>query len=118
MDADDPVEADSSEDDSDSDDDTAALLAELNKIKKERAVDEAKKDQEKKVEDEKIRMENILSGNPLLNYSNGSRGEMKVSDFCSIFHRYFIIYLPKADQNSLISLKITVRSSFLKSVIC
>lgn len=81
LDADDPVEADSSDDDSDSDDDTAALLAELNKIKKERAVDEAKKEQEKKQEDERIRMENILSGNPLLNYSNGSRGEMKVSGF-------------------------------------
>ncbi|KAL5275605.1 CWC15 family protein [Megaselia abdita] len=78
LDADDPVEADSSDDDSDSDDDTAALLAELNKIKKERAVDEAKKEQEKKQEDERIRMENILSGNPLLNYSSGSRGEMKI----------------------------------------
>lgn len=80
LDADDPVEADSSDDDNDSDsDDELALLAELNKIKKERALDDAKKEQEKKQEDERIRMENILSGNPLLNYSNGSRGEMKVN---------------------------------------
>lgn len=42
LDADDPLEGDSSDSD-DSDDDTAALLAELNKIKKERALEQAKK---------------------------------------------------------------------------
>lgn len=67
-DADDPVESENS-DDSDSDDDTAALLAELNKIKNERANETAKKEAEKQQEDERIRMENILSGNPLLNYT-------------------------------------------------
>lgn len=56
---------DSSDDDSD-EDDTAELLAELNRIKRERAAEEAKKDAEKKVQDERIRMENILSGNPLI----------------------------------------------------
>ena len=55
----------SSEDESD-EDDTAELLAELNRIKRERATEEAKKDSERKVQEEKIRMENILSGNPLL----------------------------------------------------
>lgn len=78
LDADDAVDSDKSED-SDSDDDTAALLAELNKIKKERAHDQAKKDMEKKQEDERIRMENILSGNPLLNYSAGApKADLKV----------------------------------------
>lgn len=67
-DADDPVESENS-DDSDSDDDTAALLAELNKIKNERANESAKKEADKQQEDERIRMENILSGNPLLNYT-------------------------------------------------
>lgn len=77
-DADDPVDADSSDSD-DSDDDTAALLAELNKIKRERAQDNAKKEMEKKQEEEKIRMENILSGNPLLNYANqASKSDLKV----------------------------------------
>lgn len=42
LDADDPLEGDSSDSD-DSDDDTAALLVELNKIKKERAIEQAKK---------------------------------------------------------------------------
>lgn len=73
LDQDDPVDEDSSSSDDDSDDDTAALLEELNKIKRERAQDAAKKDMEKKQEDERIRMENILSGNPLLNYSAGSK---------------------------------------------
>jgi len=68
LDADDPVDNDSSEDE-DSDDDTAALLAELNKIKQERAQDDAKKEKERKEQEEKIRMENILQGNPLLNYT-------------------------------------------------
>ncbi|XP_077987745.1 spliceosome-associated protein CWC15 homolog [Glandiceps talaboti] len=69
LDADDPIDDDDSDSDSDSsddDDDTAALLAELNKIKKERATEQARKETEKKLEEERIRTENILSGNPLL----------------------------------------------------
>lgn len=82
IDQDDPVDADSSDDSDDSDDDdTAALLEELNKIKRERAHDNAKKEQEKKHEDERIRMENILSGNPLLSYSSGAKGDLRVSLF-------------------------------------
>uniref|UniRef100_A0A1Q3F6Z6 Putative pre-mrna-splicing factor cwc15 n=1 Tax=Culex tarsalis TaxID=7177 RepID=A0A1Q3F6Z6_CULTA len=77
LDADDPVDSDNSDDDSD-EDDTAALLAELNKIKRERAQDEAKKDMEKRQEEERIRMENILSGNPLLNYASTAKAELKV----------------------------------------
>lgn len=81
LDQDDPIDQDdSSSSDDDSDDDTAALLEELNKIKRERAVEAEKKEQEKKQEEERIRMENVLSGNPLLNYSNGKAGpsDMKV----------------------------------------
>lgn len=64
-------EEDSSSDESE--DDTEALLAELNKIKKERAMEQAKKEIERRQEEERIRMENILSGNPLLtHYSAGS----------------------------------------------
>ncbi|XP_055390132.1 protein CWC15 homolog [Condylostylus longicornis] len=78
LDADDPVDNDSSEEE-DSDDDTAALLAELNKIKQERAQEESKKEKERKEQEEKIRMENILQGNPLLNYSSGAKsGDLKV----------------------------------------
>lgn len=74
-DQDDPVDSDSdSSSDDESDDDTAALLEELNKIKRERAQEADKKEVERKQEDERIRMENILSGNPLLNYSSGKGG--------------------------------------------
>ncbi|KAM4046388.1 spliceosome-associated protein CWC15 homolog [Anomaloglossus baeobatrachus] len=70
LDADDPLtdeDEDDDDSDEDSDDDTAALLAELEKIKKERAEEQARKELEQKAEEERIRMENILSGNPLLN---------------------------------------------------
>ncbi|XP_076843801.1 protein CWC15 homolog [Brachyhypopomus gauderio] len=69
LDADDPLTDDEEDSDSesDSDDDTAALLAELDKIKKERAEEQERKEREQKAEEERIRMENILSGNPLLN---------------------------------------------------
>ncbi|XP_011305458.1 protein CWC15 homolog [Fopius arisanus] len=78
LDADDPLDEDDSGSDSD-EDDTAALLAELQQIKKERAADNAKKEMEKRQEEERIRMENILSGNPLLNYSaQATRSDMKV----------------------------------------
>ncbi|XP_035898680.1 protein CWC15 homolog [Anopheles stephensi] len=77
LDADDPVDSENSDTDSD-EDDTAALLAELNKIKQERAAETAKKEHSKQQEEERIRMENILSGNPLLNYSSTAKAEMKV----------------------------------------
>ncbi|XP_057326718.1 protein CWC15 homolog [Microplitis mediator] len=78
LDADDPLDEDESDSDSD-EDDTATLLAELQRIKKERAADQAKKEMEKRQEEERIRMENILSGNPLLNYSaQVTRTDMKV----------------------------------------
>ena len=54
-------------DDDDDEDDTAELMAELARIKKERAAEAARVEQQKRVEEEKIRMENILKGNPLLN---------------------------------------------------
>lgn len=77
-DADDPVDSEHSEDE-DSDDDTATLLAELNKIKRERMIETAKKEEEKQQHEEKIRMENILSGNPLLNYTSAApKGNVKV----------------------------------------
>jgi protein CWC15 len=41
-------------------------MAELNKIKQERAAEAAKQDAERKEREEKIRVENILKGNPLL----------------------------------------------------
>ena len=60
-------DSDESEEEDDSDeDDTAELLAELNRIKRERAAEEAKAEAEKKAQEERIRMENILSGNPLI----------------------------------------------------
>lgn len=48
-------------------------MAELNKIKSERAQDDAKREAERAQEEERIRMENILSGNPLLNYSSAQK---------------------------------------------
>lgn len=72
LDADEPLDNDSSDSDSDSDNDDAALLAELQKIKQERLQETARRDAEKKQEDERIRMENILSGNPLINYEPGT----------------------------------------------
>lgn len=54
------------DDDEDDDDDTEALMAELNKIKKERAAEQAKQEAERNAREEKIRVENILKGNPLL----------------------------------------------------
>uniref|UniRef100_A0A0K0EW21 Protein CWC15 homolog (inferred by orthology to a C. elegans protein) n=1 Tax=Strongyloides venezuelensis TaxID=75913 RepID=A0A0K0EW21_STRVS len=68
--------SESSEDDSDnsdSEDDDEALLAELARIKKERAEQKAKEEAEKAAEEEKIRSENLLKGNPLLNMDPSSK---------------------------------------------
>lgn len=58
-----------SESEEDEEDETADLLAELNRLKKERAVEDAKREAEQKAKEEKIRIENILHGNPLNNKS-------------------------------------------------
>jgi len=76
LDADDPLDDDDDSDDSD-EDDTAELMAELTRIKKERAAESAKREAEKKVEEERIRRENILSGNPLLNQNRNPDFKVK-----------------------------------------
>lgn len=60
-------EEDDEDDEDDDEDDTAELMAELARIKKERAAEAARLEQQKRLEEEKIRTENILKGNPLLN---------------------------------------------------
>ena len=79
---DDEDENDDGDEDED-DDDTEALMAELNKIKQERAAEAAKQEAERKVREEKIRVENILKGNPLLNpdASGGAAKGAASSDF-------------------------------------
>ncbi|KAI2803363.1 hypothetical protein RDWZM_001421 [Blomia tropicalis] len=66
-----------SDSDEDSEDDTQALMAELNRIKKERAAEEAKREEERRTQENKIRMENILAGNPLLNGGNSNDFKVK-----------------------------------------
>lgn len=80
LDADDPIDPEDDSDLSDDEDDTEALLAELNKIKKERALEQTRKEIERRQEEERIRMENILSGNPLLTHysSGGNKTDHKV----------------------------------------
>ncbi|XP_050310170.1 spliceosome-associated protein CWC15 homolog isoform X2 [Anthonomus grandis grandis] len=80
LDADDPIDPEEDSDSSDGEDDTEALLAELNKIRKERALEQTKKEIERRQEEERIRMENILSGNPLLTHyaSGGTKADHKV----------------------------------------
>jgi protein CWC15 len=64
------------DDDDDDEEDTAALLAELERIKKERAAEAAKEEANRLKREEKIRSENILKGNPLLN--NQKQNDFKV----------------------------------------
>lgn len=89
LDADDPLtdEEEDSDSGSDSDDDTAALLAELEKIKKERAEEQERKEREQKAEEERIRMENILSGNPLLNLA-GQQQQPQIQNTFSVKRRW------------------------------
>lgn len=102
----------SSSSEEDSDDDEAELLRELDRIKKEREVDEAKRRDEEERKLAQIRREEIMSGNPLLEsapgyslrkkwtedtvFRNQSRGEQKprvrfINDTVrSDFHRKFL----------------------------
>ncbi|XP_076044668.1 spliceosome-associated protein CWC15 [Oratosquilla oratoria] len=78
LDADDPQDEDDDDSDNDDSEDEAALFAELEKIRKERAAEEARKEQERQEQEDRIRMENIISGNPLLNLSGNIKSDLKV----------------------------------------
>ncbi|KAK8736309.1 hypothetical protein OTU49_004935 [Cherax quadricarinatus] len=78
LDADDPQDDDDDASDSDDSDDEAVLFAELERIRRERAEEETRKQQERQEQEERIRMENIISGNPLLNLAAASKSDMKV----------------------------------------
>ncbi|EGD74037.1 hypothetical protein PTSG_05731 [Salpingoeca rosetta] len=69
-------ESDSDSDSDDDDDDTAQLLAELEKIKKERAAEQARKEELKAEEESRVRLASIVKGNPLLN--DGQSGDFTV----------------------------------------
>ncbi|CAH8833417.1 unnamed protein product [Trichobilharzia szidati] len=68
---------DTDEDDDDEEEDEEMLLAELAKIKRERAEEAARLAAERKAAEETIRMENILKGNPLLNSANSTEFKVK-----------------------------------------
>ncbi|KAJ6850585.1 putative protein CWC15-like protein [Iris pallida] len=57
---------------SDDEDDTAALLAELERIKKERAEEKLRKDRQKQEEDLKNKEAELMRGNPLINMNNST----------------------------------------------
>jgi len=56
-------------------------MAELARIKRERADEAARLEQQKRLEEEKIRTENILRGNPLLNPSSKSSTQSSTTEF-------------------------------------
>ncbi|CAF0892020.1 unnamed protein product [Adineta ricciae] len=72
---------DDDDDDDDDEDDTAELMAELARIKNERAAEAARLEQQKRAEDERIRTENILRGNPLLNSSSKDGAQSSTAEF-------------------------------------
>lgn len=76
---DDGVDSSSEDNDEDKSDneDEEALLAELAKIKRERAEEAIKAAADRKAAEETIRMEKILKGNPLLNSDNSSEFRVK-----------------------------------------
>ena len=64
---DDDADEDDEDDDDDDEDDAEELLAELNRIRKEREAEEFRREEERRKQEEKIRLENIIRGNPLIN---------------------------------------------------
>jgi protein CWC15 len=95
IDADDSdAEAKSDSDESDDEDDTAELLAELERIKKERAEEKLRKERQHQDQEMKVKEAELVRGNPLLNptsftvkrrwdddviFKNQARGELKTA---------------------------------------
>ncbi|XP_058105653.1 uncharacterized protein LOC131249104 [Magnolia sinica] len=103
---------DESDDDDDDEDDAEALMAELERIRKERAEEKLRKDRQKQEEELKVKEAELIRGNPLLNnptsfnvkrrwdddvvFKNQTRGETKapkrfINDTIrNDFHRKFL----------------------------
>lgn len=64
-------ESEEEEEEEESEDEEAALLAELNRIKAERAAERAREDAEREAKEQEVREEEIAKGNPLLNAGGG-----------------------------------------------
>jgi len=112
IDADDSdAEAKSDSDESDDEDDTAGLLAELERIKKERAEEKLRKERQHQDQEMKVKEAELVRGNPLLNptsftvkrrwdddviFKNQARGELKTAKrfindtIRNDFHRKFL----------------------------
>ncbi|CAL4910375.1 unnamed protein product [Urochloa decumbens] len=60
----------SDESDDDDDDDTEALMAELERIKKERAEEKLRKERQQAEEEAKMKEAELMRGNPLININN------------------------------------------------
>ncbi|XP_039834419.1 protein CWC15 homolog [Panicum virgatum] len=58
------------DDDDDDDDDTEALMAELERIKKERAEEKLRKERQQAEEEAKMKEAELMRGNPLININN------------------------------------------------
>lgn len=71
------VKSDDESDDDDDEDDTEALMAELERIKKERAEENLHKERQKQEEDLKVKEAELMRGNPLININNSSSFSVK-----------------------------------------
>ncbi|XP_074572986.1 uncharacterized protein LOC141829425 isoform X1 [Curcuma longa] len=67
----------SDDDDDDDEDDTEALLAELERIKKERAEEKLRKEQQQQEEELKAKEAELMRGNPLININNAASFNVK-----------------------------------------
>ncbi|XP_074561505.1 uncharacterized protein LOC141829542 isoform X2 [Curcuma longa] len=65
------------DDDDDDEDDTEALLAELERIKKERAEEKLRKEQQQQEEELKAKEAELMRGNPLININNAASFNVK-----------------------------------------
>ncbi|ONK59032.1 uncharacterized protein A4U43_C08F2270 [Asparagus officinalis] len=68
---------DESDDDDEDEDDTEALLAELERIKKERAEEKLRKERQQQEEDLKAKEAELMRGNPLININNAASFSVK-----------------------------------------
>ncbi|KAF5187360.1 Cwc15 like [Thalictrum thalictroides] len=79
------VKSDESDDDDDDEDDTEALLAELERIKKERAEEKLRKERLEQEEELKNKEAELIRGNPLLNNAAASFGAKRRWDDDVVF---------------------------------
>ena len=90
-----PRSDDESDEDDDDDDDTEALMAELERIKKERAEENLRKERQQAEEEAKMKEAELMRGNPLIKLTTPDPSMLREGGMMMLYSRTRLVERPR-----------------------